>query len=96
MSPDGRFIQLLEIDSNCHYNAKSQARINYGFAYLNACNADDAGFDLPMPLPPTASQSLSSSGRSQTQTLFSSANASHSRFTWLVTAMLVAHLLTTL
>jgi hypothetical protein len=48
-SENGKFLQLLEIDSNCNYNSKNkgveqQQRINYGFVYVNTCDEQAAAY----------------------------------------------------
>ena len=39
-SPDGKFLKLLEIDSNCNCDKKdmNQNQINYGFVFKRSCN----------------------------------------------------------
>ena len=66
LSADGKFIQLLEIDSNCHYNPKAQARINYGFVYLNTCSdlANAAADQLPQLSLVAAAKSVGGGGAS--------------------------------
>ena len=50
-SDSGKLLQLLEIDSNCNYNAKKMAnanpKINYGFMLVSECNPrpNDASFE---------------------------------------------------
>lgn len=54
-SEDGKFLQLLEIDSNCNYNSKKQQqRINYGFLLVNSCDEQASAY---ASLPTLASSS---------------------------------------
>ena len=109
LSADGKFIQLLEIDSNCHYNPKAQARINYGFVYLNTCSdpANAAAADqLPQLSLVAAAKSVGGGGgassslspppsdRTASSSLFSSAPAhQHIYSTSLATVLIFGHLI---
>ena len=60
-SDDGRFLQLLEIDSNCNYNNnKKRQGINYGFVYINSCDEQAFAY-ASVPTSSSSSFSLISS-----------------------------------
>ena len=69
-SEDRKFLQLLEIDSDCNYNKKSNQRLNFGFLYINSCDDGKLSHDT------SQSSSSSSSASSAASSSLSSSSSS--------------------